>query len=236
VGGRRFRRSRSERGSGPHVRGAQLTGPEPERVRRPYDSTLRRQRAAEGRERILDAGCELLRGSSIRDWRALTVRAVAERAGVNERTVYRHFSNERALRDEVMRRLAEQAGIDLDALELDDVVDVTARILETVSSHPLERRVPLDPTLTATGQQQRDALLRAVAARTEGWSEADQAVAAAMFDVLWSVAAYERVVGDWQLERAQAIKGITWVVGLIEEAVRSGRRPLDVSSWGSDAG
>lgn len=171
------------------------------------------------------AGCELLQESSIRDWRGLTVRSVAERAGVNERTVYRHFTNERGLRDEVMRLLEQQAGIDLDGLELEDVVDVTARIFETVSSHPLEPRPPLDPTLTETGQRQREALRRAVAAHTEGWSEADQAVAAAMFDVLWSVAAYERLVADWQLDGSQAVEGITWVVEMIEHAVRTGQRP-----------
>ncbi|MGZ4704019.1 MAG: TetR/AcrR family transcriptional regulator [Acidimicrobiales bacterium] len=198
---------------------------EPERVRRTYDSTLRRQRAAETRERIVAAGCELLQGSSIRDWRGLTVRAVAERAGVNERTVYRHFANERALRDEVMRRLEQQAGIDLAGLELEDVVEVTARIFDTVASHPLQERAPLDPTLTEAGQRQREALRRAVAARTDGWPEADQAVAAAMFDVLWGVATYERLVVDWQLDGRQAIEGITWVVELIEQAVLAGRSP-----------
>jgi AcrR family transcriptional regulator len=54
---------------------------------RPYDGTLRRERAAETRERILDAGAELLHRSTVRDWKKLTVRAVAERAGVNERTI-----------------------------------------------------------------------------------------------------------------------------------------------------
>ena len=94
-----------------------------------------------------------------------------------------------------------------------------------MSAHPLEPRSPLDPTLTEAGQREREALRRAVAARTEGWSEAEQAVAAAMFDVLWGVATYERLVVDWQLDGPQAIEGITWVTELIEEAVRTGRRP-----------
>jgi AcrR family transcriptional regulator len=195
------------------------------RAPRKYDSTLRRERAAETRERIVAAGCDLLQGSSIRDWHGVTVRAVADRAGVNERTVYRHFANERGLRDEVMARLEYQAGIDLEGMVLEDIVGVTERILEVVSAHPLEPRSPLDPTLTEAGKRERDALRRAVAARTEGWSEAEQAVAAAMFDVFWGVATYERLVVDWQLDGRQAIEGITWVTGLIEEAVRTGRRP-----------
>ena len=74
------------------------------RPRRRYDGTLRRQQAGETCDRIVAAGSDLLRGSPIRDWRALTIRAVAERAGVNERTVYRHFVNEQGLRDAVMHR------------------------------------------------------------------------------------------------------------------------------------
>jgi AcrR family transcriptional regulator len=197
----------------------------PVRTRRRYDTTLRRQQAAGTRERIVAAGSELLHGSPIRDWRALTVRAVAERAGVNERTVYRHFVNERVLRDAVMHRLEEEAGIDLASLRLEDVADAAARIFEHVSSYPRKPRPPLDPTLTEASQRQREALLGAVAARTAGWPEADRVVAAAMLDVLWGVASYERLVIEWQLDREQAIRGITWVIGLVGKAVREGRRP-----------
>jgi len=197
----------------------------PLRACRGYDSRLRLQRAAETRERIVAAGSELLHGSPVRDWQALTVRAVAERAGVNERTVYRHFVNERGLRDAVVHRLEEKAGIDLARLRLEDVADAAARIFEHVSSYPLKPRPLLDPTLTKAGQRRRKALLGAVAARTAGWPEADRVVAAAMFDVLWSVASYERLVAHWQLDRKQAIRGISWVIRLVEEAVRKGWRP-----------
>ena len=75
-----------------------VTEAAPAPARRRYDNTLRRERAArDPGAQIAAAGAELLRSSSIRDWRALTVRGVAERAGVNERTVYRHFANERAV-------------------------------------------------------------------------------------------------------------------------------------------
>jgi AcrR family transcriptional regulator len=197
----------------------------PVRARRRYDVTLRRQQAAETRERIVAAGSELLHGSSIRDWRALTIRAVAERAGVNERTVYRHFVNEQGLRDAVMHRLEEEAGIDLAALQLEDVASVAARIFEYVSAYPREPRPQMDPTLAEAGQRQRKALLGAVEARAAGWSRADRVAAAAMLDVLWSVASYERLVVDWRLDRKKAIRVITWVIGLVEEAVRDGRRP-----------
>jgi AcrR family transcriptional regulator len=198
---------------------------EPVPPRRRYDSTLRRQRASETRDRIVTAGCELLGASAIRDWRGVTVRAVAERAGVNERTVYRHFANERALRDAVMHRLEQQAGIDLDQLRLEGIADVARRIVTVVASHPLERHAPLDPTLSAAGRRQREALLRALEPHTAAWTDADRSVAAAMFDVLWGVAAYERLAVDWGLDRDEAIVGIAWVIGLLHDAVREGRAP-----------
>ena len=112
----------------------------PAAARRSYDSTLRRQQAAETRTRIIAAGSELLHGSSVRDWRGLTIRAVAEKAGVNERTVYRHFINEQGLHDAVMHQFEEEAGIDLRGMQLEDVADVTARIFAHVSSYPPDAR------------------------------------------------------------------------------------------------
>jgi AcrR family transcriptional regulator len=193
--------------------------------RRRYDSELRRQRAAETRERIIAAGDELLHGFAVWNWHALTVRAVARRARVNERTVYRHFANERELRDAVLARLQEEARVELEGLALEDLRDVTSRIFEYVSSFPLEPRTPRDPTLTAAGRRQREALLAAVAPATKEWPGADRTLAAAMLDVLWSLASYERLVADWKLEPKEAIRGVTWLMALVEDAIRSGRRP-----------
>jgi|HubBroStandDraft_6_1064221.scaffolds.fasta_scaffold615951_2 AcrR family transcriptional regulator len=188
-------------------------------VRRSYDSTLRRQRAAETRARIIAAGSELLHGSSVRDWHGLTIRAVAEKAGVNERTVYRHFVNEQGLRDAVMQQFEDEAGIDLRGMQLEDVADVTARIFAHVSSYPPDARQPLDPTLLHAKRRQHEALLAAVAARAGDWSPADRTAAAAVLDVLWSVASYERMVVDWQMDPAAATRGISWVIGLIRLAI-----------------
>ena len=192
---------------------------------RPYDGTLRRERAAETRARILDAGSELLHRTSVRDWKKLTVRAVAERAGVNERTVYRHFGSERGLRDAVMHRNEQEAGIDLAGMQLEDIATVATQIFEHVSTYPRDRRPALDPTLIDANRRQREALLGAISARAGQWPEEDRMVVAAMFDVLWSVASYERLVVDWQIDHKRTIQGITWVVDLVEQAVRDGRGP-----------
>lgn len=192
---------------------------EPDRARRPYDSSLRRQRAAETRERIIAAGSALLRGSSVRDWQRLTIRGVAEQAGVNERTVYRHFANEQGLHDAVMHRLEEEAGIELQDMQLEDLAEVTARIFDHVSSYPPDARQTLDPTLLEAKRRQQEALLAAVAGEAGTWPEADRTMVAAIFDILWSVASYERLVVDWEMLPVDASRGITWVIELLRQAI-----------------
>jgi AcrR family transcriptional regulator len=194
--------------------------------RRRYDASLRRERAAQTKARIVDAGLQLAHECPVWDWRALTIRAAAERAGVSERTIYRHFPGEREFHDAVMQRLEEQADVTLEGLRLEDVADATARVFAHVSSFPMVPRTPpLEPTLTATDQRRRASLLNAVAPAAGGWPEADRRMAAGMLDVLWSVMSYERLVAAWELTPEQATAAITWVIALIEAAVREGRVP-----------
>ena len=171
------------------------------------------------------AGAEILHGYPVWDWDALTVRAVAERAGVNERTVYRYFASERALRDAVMGQLEQEAGVDLEGLTLDGLQRFTAQIFSFVSSFPLEPRSPQDPTLASASRRQHDALLAAVAPATEQWSDVDRAGVAALFDVLWSMGTYERLVADWGLAPDDAIGAVTWLIGLLQDAIAQDRRP-----------
>jgi AcrR family transcriptional regulator len=153
------------------------------------------------------------------------MRGVAERAGVNERTVYRYFGNERGLRDAVMHRLEQEAGIELDGMQLEDVADIAARIFWHVSSYPVRPKPPLDPTLTDANLRQRGALVRALRDGMPAWSDEEQTAAAAVLDVLWSLATYERLASDWQMEPDQAIRTVGWAIGSVEVAIRNGQRP-----------
>jgi AcrR family transcriptional regulator len=193
--------------------------------RRQYDSRLRRERAAQTRDRIVAAGAQLAHEVPAWDWHSLTIRAIAERAGVSERTVYRHFPGERELHDAMIQRLEEEAGVTLEGMRLEDVATATARIFAHVSSFPLVPRMALDATLTAADQQRRAALLSAVAEPAAGWPETDRTMAAATLDVLWSVMAYERLVTAWDLTPERASTALTWAIGLVEDAIREGRGP-----------
>jgi AcrR family transcriptional regulator len=192
---------------------------------RSYESPVRKQRAAETHERILAAGSELVHELPGWDWRALTVRAVAERAGVNEKTVYRHFSSERDLHDAVMRRLEEEADIDLGTLALDDVGAATERLYSYLASFPANPRPHRDPTFADTDKRRRAALLDAVAGARPDWSEKDRAMAAAALDLLWILPSFERLVTAWDLDADDAAATAAWVIGLLDVAIREGPPP-----------
>jgi AcrR family transcriptional regulator len=195
--------------------------------RRRYESPLRQAQAAETRDRIVAAGAELVHSLPRWDWRDVTVRAVAERAGVNHRTVYRHFASERELHDAIVRRLEEEAGEPLTELDLDGLPDVTAQVFSYLSSFALRSRTGGNPTLVEVDERRRQALRAAVEPAAAGWTEADREMAAAMLDVLWTVNSYDRLTAVWKLDPDEASRAVAGVVRLIVDAIREGRVPWD---------
>ncbi len=203
--------------------------PTASRERRRYDSPVRRRQVAATRERILEGASALVHGFPTWDWRALTFRAVAARAGVSERTVYRHFTTERELRDAVMRRLEEEAGVSYDGLGLDDLAGVTAQVFSSLASFAVAPTVADDPTFAAEDELRRDALRDAVAAAANDWSEVERDMAAGLLDVLWHVPSFERLVVQWGLTADDATSAITWAIGLLVGAIRAGAPPRPTS-------
>jgi AcrR family transcriptional regulator len=193
--------------------------------RRRYDSPVRRRQVAETRERILGAASALVREFAGWDWHGLTFRAVAERAGVSERTVYRHFATERELRDAVMRHLEEEAGVSYEGLVLDELADVTTRVFSARGSFAVSPAVVTDPTFVAEDELRRDALRDAVAAVASRWTDTERDQAAGLLDVLWSVPSFERLVTQWGLGSEDATDAITWALDLVVAAIHAERPP-----------
>lgn len=193
--------------------------------KRQYDSPLRRQQAAETRERILVAGAEIAHRLPAWDWREMTFRAVGERAGISERTVHRYFATERALRDAILGRLVQESGMPLEHLELGDFAGLTAHLYRYLSSFAPSSQEGVDPGLAALDVQRRRMLLAAVARSSKGWSEQEQEMAAAMLDLFWTPTYFERLSTAWQLDADRATKAIGWVIGLVEKAIQEGKRP-----------
>jgi AcrR family transcriptional regulator len=192
-------------------------------ARRRYETPVRAQKAAATRERIVQAGSELVHGFASWDWQELTFRAVATRAGVGERTVYRHFPTERHLHDAVMQRLEEEAGITYEDVTLDNLGAVTAKVFSSRGSFAVGDSVagPDSPTFVAVDERRRAALLRAVAASTATWTDRDRTTVAALLDMLWNLPSYERLVGVWNLTPDDATRAVTWLIEHVVAAVEA---------------
>ena len=195
--------------------------------RRTYDNRARQEKAAQTRERIVAAGSELVHDFDSWNWRDLTFKAVAERAGVGERTVYRHFPTERHLHDAVMQRLESEAGISYEDVDLTNIGDVTGRVFASLQRFSVRKSVeaPQDPTFVGVDVRRREALTRAVTAAAPGWSAAEQHLTAGLLDVLWNVPSYERLVGEWDIDGADATRAIGWLMAKVVAAIEDDDPP-----------
>lgn len=195
--------------------------------RRRYDNRARAEKAAQTRERIIVAGSELVHAFDSWDWRNLTFRSVAERAGVGERTVYRHFPAEPHLHDAVMQRLESEAGISYEDVDLDNLGEVTARVFASLQRFAVGEPVdtPRDPTFVGVDARRREALLRAVTARAPRWSAAEQRITAGLLDVLWNLPSYERLVGVWGVDGVAATEAVNWLITKVIDAVEVDNPP-----------
>ncbi|MFA5939472.1 MAG: TetR/AcrR family transcriptional regulator [Sinimarinibacterium sp.] len=197
----------------------------PAAPRRQYDSPLRRQQTAETRERILAAGAAIAHKLPAWDWREMTFKAVGRRAGISERTVHRYFATERALRDAIQQRLAQECGMPMDKLELSEFAGLTAHLYRYLSAFPSGQKPALDPGLAALDVQRRRMLLAAVARASRGWTESEQEMVAAMLDLFWTPTYFERLGSAWQLDQERATRALSWVINLVEKAIQTGQKP-----------
>ena len=169
--------------------------------RRPYDATLRREQSAATRERIVTAGCELLHAGSIRGLEAAD-RPGGGRPGRGQRADRLPALRERARSDRCRHAPARAGGRHRPR------GDGAGRHRHGGHPDPRPRGVVPDrsrgprwtpPWSMPTGARR----MRSSAPwppppgrgpRTAGsWPRR-------CFDVLWSVEAFERLVGDWRVE------------------------------------
>ncbi|MGA8332363.1 MAG: TetR/AcrR family transcriptional regulator [Mycobacterium sp.] len=194
--------------------------------RRPYRSPARQQAAAATRERIIDAGARLVREFTSWNWDELTFRAVAECAEVSERTVYRNFPTERHLHDAIMSRLEDEAGIAYEHVELDNLADVTARLFASLGRFAIKDSIstPQGSAFVGAETKRHDALNRAVSAAQ--LPDAQRRALAGLLDVLWSPPTYERLVGTWNLDNAEAVGAVQWLIGKVIAAAENNEAPI----------
>jgi AcrR family transcriptional regulator len=193
--------------------------------RRRYDSPVRRLRAAESRERIISGAAALARELPSWDWGSLTIQAVADRAGVSRRTVYRHFASEAALHVALADRLLEEAGVSYEGLTLDDLPEMTGRVFSAVAKFAVTPWAVVPTAFPALDADRLAGLGAAVHSEAPDWADADRMMASAALDIVWSVASHEILLRDWKLTPADAIRVQRWLHNLVTAALRAGQKP-----------
>ena len=188
--------------------------------------TIRKQ---EARERILDAFIALLTEGAA----DLSHDAVAERAEVARRTVYRYFPDRPALLDGALLRVRELAGARVtypeSAEELLDTLepiytgfDSIAPLITMLRTTPQGRQLRL-----AQKRQRAASYTRALAAEVKDLAPEDRKLATAMIQVLHTTPWLE-MRDHWGLDGRQIARATGWAVRtLLNDLKARGGLPLD---------
>ncbi len=194
--------------------------------RRSYNSPKRQQQSLATRQRIIEGGAALVHEFPEWNWKQLTYRAVSERAGVSERTVYRHFPTDEQLKNAVMQELVKESGVDLEDFQLEDFAGAVAKMFDYLTSFAIQpAAVPDEPAFVSMDTQRRQVLESAVGRAAPDLSRQQVQSAAAALDIFWNPPALERLAVVWGQEPAQAKATAGWVIELIVAAIRRGSGP-----------
>lgn len=203
-----------------------ITDEESNSAKRQYNSPKRQQQSAKTRDSIVRAGAALVHEFKAWDWRQLTYRAVSERAGVSERTVYRYFPAEGKLKMAVMEHLVKEAGVELQTMKLEDFGEIVGKTYEYLSGFAIE---PVnshdDPTFLTIDAHRRIQLIDAVTDQAPEWSDEQRETVAAALDIFWNLPPFERLTLAWGFDQQRSTQAVQWVIGLIEQAIREGNAP-----------
>ncbi|PWR20071.1 TetR/AcrR family transcriptional regulator [Zavarzinia compransoris] len=192
-----------------------------------YDSPLRRRQQAATRDAILEAAGLLVEERGLD---ALSFAAVAERAGVQERTVYRHFPTRGELLAAFWTWVNDQAGI----AGFPDSEAALRRLPPAVFARFDERAGMMRALVfSEAGRQfrlavngERQAAYRTILA--ERLKDLDPAAATricAVVQLLYSATAWATLRDCWPLDGKAAGETVAWAIDRLLAAVEAGDCP-----------
>jgi AcrR family transcriptional regulator len=198
---------------------------------RPYKSPLRDDQARRTRGLILDAFTELLT-----DRRAdeITTREIADRAGVSQPTVYRHFPDRTALLEGISARIGEL----MDAPDgppplatLDDVGPRLEALFVASEAFPVEVRAEVllnaDPRrYSPETRQHSEELLGAVAAAFPELDEHRHVHLAGLLRCLGSAQSWLRMREEFGVPGTESGPLVRWAIDTLVTEVRERGLPL----------
>lgn len=193
---------------------------------RSYNSPLRDEQAQGTRDRILDAFTDLLAGKRADD---ITTRQIAQRAGVSQPTVYRHFPDRTALLEGVAARVRRLFGEDrTPGASLDDRVEGVAGFFAEADRHSESMRAEVllnsDPRsfATSTSATTRE-VLDAVGHEYSEFDERQRTAVAGLLRCLVSSHSWLRMREEFGVPGSESGPLFQWAVTtLIGELRQSG--------------
>jgi AcrR family transcriptional regulator len=196
---------------------------------RQYSSPLREQQASRTRELILDALTELLV-----DHRAdeVSTRQIAERAGVSQPTVYRHFADRAALVEGLADRIAqhEAAGTTTPPATVDEWVTWAVPAFLAADEHPVEATAEAvlnaDPRRYSQASRERTRELHEAVGRWFPELDARQQTrVTALLRVLASSQTWLRLREEFGLTGIESGETVGWAIQTLTDAIRRGELP-----------
>ena len=191
-------------------------------VKRSYHSPLRDQQRSDTSERILEACSDLVAAG-----KELTFAAVARAAGVQERTVYRHFATKEDLEDAFWWSHEEHVSGPgtFDAQTLDELVanmkrsfagfDANTAMVEAMLSSRQGMRLRL-----RGNDARRKMMLRCVDAAVPGLEARTLHRAAAAAQVLYSAPSWQMLRTFWGMDAVEASAVVEQALSALAEGLR----------------
>lgn len=196
-----------------------------------YDSPLRRRQQAETRDAILAATAAIVEAEGLD---ALSYSAIAVRAGVQERTVFRHFPTRGELLEAFWQWVNGQAGItgfpaseeELLRLppEVYDRFDRQAGMMSALVFSEAGRKFRL-----RVNDERQEAYRRILSTHTQGLDDATATRIRAVIQLLYSATAWATMRDHWHLDGRAAGETVAWAIGCLLDAVEAGRLPASPS-------
>ncbi len=188
--------------------------------RRSYHSPLREQQAEQTRALILDTLAEMVAEDG---FDGIVVKDLAARAGMAERTVYRHFPDRDALHDALADRVAAQVGWTAEQeLPADPatwgrtVADAYARFDEQIVPTTVVAKLNAVRTRPAAESVRRGDRFRAtIAAAYPAMTDEEHETVLAAIQVLASSRTWLRLREEMGLDGPRASATMRWLVELL---------------------
>ncbi|MBE9640665.1 TetR family transcriptional regulator [Salipiger mangrovisoli] len=204
---------------------------------RTYNSPLRDEKARATREAILQALYDLMKDAE--DSSEIGMDAIAGRAGVQKRTVFRHFSTKEELFAAFWPWLNARIGASVSPRAPRDVLDGPRHAFPLFDDHEAAMRAALH---TRTGREMR---MGTVEARRIHFANAlapvcvslapeESRKVTALAHLLYSASAWEVLKDYGGLSGAQAGEAASWALEVILSAVTKGDVRADIASQRKD--